>query len=255
MRVQSQQDFLSGMQPRPSFDRGLLIPIAVGVVSLLGLVWIFSASDLAETIFPPAAVPTATTTPSSVTPIETRTRSPFSLKTTTPEETSFTTTGTNPASYPGLPEETLPATSTLAVSTLDTETRPVPSATLTPDLGPPFPVGRYDDTDPGITYDRYWELLKNPGTANAYKGTIHSSYSIGSEVTFRFTGQRLYLGYQRGRNFGIVTVIIDSQSYSFHEQAFDLIWRSPQLSEGTHFVRIIHESGEAVNLDYIEVLD
>lgn len=243
------------MQPRPSFDRGLLIPIAVGFVSLLGLAWIFSASDLAETLLPPTAVPPATTTPFRVTPVETRTRSPFSLKTATPEETSFTTAGTNPASYPGPSEETLPSTSTLAVSTLATETRPIPSSTLTPDLGPPFPVGRYDNTDPGITYDRYWELLRNPGTANAYKGTIHFSDSMGSEASFLFTGQRLHLGYQRGRNFGIVTVIIDNQSYSFHEQAFDLIWRSPQLSDGTHFVRIIHESGEAVNLDYIEILD
>jgi hypothetical protein len=63
------------------------------------------------------------------------------------------------------------------------------------------------------------------------------------------------LGYQRGRNFGIVTVIIDDQPYRFHEQAFDLVWRSPELSTGDHFVRIIHESGESINLDYIEILD
>jgi len=39
------------------------------------------------------------------------------------------------------------------------------------------------------------------------------------------------------------------------EQAFDLVWRSPQLSPGDHFVRIIHESGESINFDYIEILD
>ena len=78
---------------------------------------------------------------------------------------------------------------------------------------------------------------------------------MGSEVSFRFTGQRFYLGYQRGRNFGIVTVVIDDQSYSFHEQAFDRIWRSPELTPATHTVRLIHESGESINLDYIEVLD
>jgi hypothetical protein len=78
---------------------------------------------------------------------------------------------------------------------------------------------------------------------------------MGSEASFRFTGGQFYIGYQRGRNFGTVTVMIDDQSYSFHEQAFDLFWRSPQLSPGTHFVRIIHESGESINLDYIQVLD
>jgi hypothetical protein len=108
--------------------------------------------------------------------------------------------------------------------------------------------------DPNIAYDRYWTVLKNPGTANAYKGTIHMSTGIGNEASFRFTGERFRLGYQRGTNFGTVTVIIDDQPYSFHEQAFDLLWRSPQLSPGDHFVRIIHESGESINLDYIEIL-
>jgi hypothetical protein len=95
----------------------------------------------------------------------------------------------------------------------------------------------------------------NTGTQFAYKGTLHVSDSIGNEASFRFAGQRFNFGYQRGRNFGIVTIIIDGQSYSFHEQAFDRVWRSPELSPGTHSVRIIHESGESINLDYIEVWD
>jgi hypothetical protein len=94
----------------------------------------------------------------------------------------------------------------------------------------------------------------NSGTANAYQGTLHISVGIGNEASFHFTGQQFRLGYQRGRNFGVVTVMIDDQPYSFHEQAFGNIWRSPQLSPGTHSVRIIHESGESINLDYIEVL-
>jgi hypothetical protein len=97
--------------------------------------------------------------------------------------------------------------------------------------------------------------LKNPGTANAYKGTLHASTGVGNEASFRFTGEGCRLGYQRGRNFGTVTVLIDDQSYSFHEQAFDLVWRSPKLTPGDHFVRIIHQSGETINLDYIEILD
>ena len=240
------------MQPRPSLDRSLLIPIAVGILSILGLVWIFLTSDLSEVLVPPTAIPTAISF--DATPDETDLRTPptpFTL------EERPSTTGTNPASYPGPPleTETRPATRIPATNTLVTETRPAPSSTPTPTPDQLLPVGKHDDTDPNIDYDRYWVALRNPGTANAYKGTLHLSTSIGSEISFHFIGQRFYVGYQRGRNFGIVTVLIDGQSYSSHEQAFDLIWRSPQLSAGAHSVRIIHENGESVNLDYIEILD
>jgi hypothetical protein len=139
---------------------------------------------------------------------------------------------------------------------LITETLPPPSATHTPDQLQLLRAGRrYDDTDPNIAYDQHWTALKNPTTENAYKGTLHASADVGSEASFRFTGERFRLGYQRGKSFGTVAVFIDDQPYSFHEQAFDLVWRSPELSPGDHFVRIIHESGEAINLDYIEILD
>jgi len=94
----------------------------------------------------------------------------------------------------------------------------------------------------------------NSGTKYAYKGTLHISESIGNELSFHFTGQQFNLGYQRGRSFGTVTVVIDEQPYSFHEQAFGNIWRSPELPPGIHSVRLIHESGQSVNLDYVEVV-
>ncbi len=231
------------MPSRSPFDHALLIPIAIGAVSILGIGWILSISDLSESLIPPTAIPTAI--PSNVSPVE-REILPSPLVT-------LTATQAGPGSYPGPLAETLPPTRILATETLITESPPTPSATPTPDQV--FRVGKYDDTDPNIAYDRFWAVLKNPGTANAYKGTLHISNGIGSEASFHFAGQRFYLGYQRGRNFGIVTVMIDGQPYSFHEQAFDLIWRSPQLSPGTHSVRIIHDSGESVNLDYIEILD
>ena len=234
------------MQPRPSFDRALLIPIAIGVVSILGIGWLFLTSDLRETLIPPTAVPTAI--PFDVSSLDTEIASFYPSQDETPPED--TATGTSPAAYPGPPAETLPSTSTLI-----TESLPTPSATHTPDQIQPLPAGKYDDMDPNIAYDRYWTVLKNPGTKNAYKGTLHASGDIGNEASFRFTGKGFLLGYQRGKNFGTVTVIIDDQPYSFHEEAFDLLWRSPQLSPGDHFVRIIHESGESINLDYIEILN
>jgi hypothetical protein len=233
------------MQPRPLFDRELLIPLAVGIVSILGLAWIFLTNYRRESPLPPTAEPTAI--PFDVTPI--RTRRPPSTPSATPtlEETPPTPTGTSPDVYPGPPAETLPSASTLI-----TESPSLPSATPTPE-GQSFPPGRYDDTHPNITYDRFWAFKINSGTKFAYKGTLHISDSIGNQLSFRFTGQRLSLGYQRGRSFGIVTVMIDDQTYSFHEQAFGNIWHSPELSPGTHFVRLIHEGGESINLDYIEI--
>ncbi len=234
------------MQPRPSFDRALLILIALGVVSILGIGWIFLTSDPGELLLPPTAIP------SSFSSLEAGTLTATQSPSTTPtqDEIPPTATGTSPDAYPEPPAETLPSTSTLIKESL-----PTPSATQTPYQFQPLPVGKYyDDTDPNIAYDRYWTVLKNPGTANAYKGTLHFSTSVGNEASFRFTGERFLLGYQRGKNFGTVTVIIDDQSYGFHEQAFDLVWLSPRLSRGDHFVRIIHESGESINLDYIEIL-
>jgi hypothetical protein len=232
------------MQPRPSFDRALLIPIAVGVISLLGIAWILLTSDLGTSLIPPTAVP------SSVSPLEVVTLTPTPRATRTRDKSPLTATETPPIAYPGPSDEILPST-----GTSNTESLPTPSATHTPDQIQLLPVGKYDDTDPNIAYDRFWTVLKNPGTKNAYKGTLHASGGIGNEASFRFTGEGFRLGYQRGKNFGIVTVIIDGQPYRFHEQAFDLLWRSPQLPPGDHFVRILHESGETINLDYIEILD
>ena len=231
------------MQPRPAFDRGLLIPIAVGLVSILGLGWIFLTNYRSESPLPPTVEPTAI--PFDLSPFKTRTQSPPSA-TPTLEETLPTATGTSPAAYPGPPAETLPSASTLI-----TESQATPPAQ---EEVQPLLAGKHDNTDPKIVYDRYWAFKMNSGTKYAYKGTLHISNSSGNEASFVFTGKRFYFGYQRGRSFGIVTVIIDDQSYSFHQQAFGNIWRSPELSPGTHSVRLIHDSGESINLDYIEVL-
>ena len=237
------------MRPRPSFDRELLIPIAVGVISILGVAWIFLTNYHSESPIPPTLETTAI--PFDFSSLEAGTLTPFPSATPALEETPPTTTGTSPVAYPGPPAETLPSVSTMIV-----ESPPALSATPAPGQAQPLQAGKiYDDTDPRVTYDRYWILLKNPGTKNAYKGTLHFSSSIGNEASFYFTGQRVYLGYQCGKNFGTVTIMIDDQTYSFHEEAFDLLWQSPQLVPGTHSVRIIHDSGESINLDYIEVLD
>jgi hypothetical protein len=203
---------------------------------------IFWTSVLGKTALPPTAIPSrvrlleATWTPSP---------------SATAAQDEISPTATSPDAYPGPPTETPPLTSTVV-----TETLPPPSATPTPDRIQPLQAGKkYDDTDPNIAYDPYWTALKNPSTVSSYKGTIHASSDTGSEASFRFTGKQLLLGYKRAKSFGTVTVIIDDQSYSFDEQDFELMWRSPQLPAGDHFVRIVHDSGESINLDYIVILN
>lgn len=233
------------MQPRPWFDRSLLIPIVVSAVSILGIIlglgWIFLTGDLGRSLLPSTAIPSSTSF------LEVRTPTPSPAAADPWDETPPTATDAPPAT------ETLPSTSTVTAEV--TESLPTPSATFTPAHFQLLPAGKYDDTDPNIDYGPYWTPLKNKGTANAYRGTLHVSTAIGNEASFRFTGERFRLGYQRGRNFGTVTVLIDGQPYRFHEQAFDLVWRSPELSPGDHLVQIIHDSGESINLDYIEILD
>jgi hypothetical protein len=233
------------MQPHPPFDRELLIPIATGLVAILGLGWIFLTNYRSESPVSPTVEPTAI--PFNVSPPKTGTLHPLPSATPPPEEILSTATGAGPDSYPGPPAQTLPPASTLI-----TKSPPSPSVTPTPDQ--PLPAGKFDDTDPRIDYDRFWTFEMNSGTAYAYKGTLHISTGIGNKVSFYCTGQRFHLGYQRGKNFGVVTVLIDDQSYTFHEQAFGNIWRSPQLSSGTHSVILIHESGESINLDYVEII-
>lgn len=233
------------MQPRPSFDRTVLMLLVIGVVSILGIGCLFLTSDLGHT-----PVISATAPPSGFSSVESSTLTPSPSAPPTHNEIRLTTTQHSPDSNPESATGTLPARSTFSGQSL-----PTSSTIDTPVQMQSLSAGQHDDTDPNIAYDPYWTALKNPGTRNAYKGTIHASTGIGNEASFRFTGTRFFLGYQRGRNFGTVTVIIDDQEYSFHEQAFDRVWRSPELSPGDHFVRIIHHSGESINVDYIVILD
>jgi hypothetical protein len=230
------------MQPHPPFNRPLLTIIAIGIVLILVIGGTLLTHGPGSSPFAPTASPSGSISPK----LGTLAISPPAGDR---DETISTATPTVPDASPISPAETLAPTSTL------TGTPMTPSLTPTPAGIQPLKGGKYDDTDPNIAYDPYWTPLKNASTAKSYKGTIHDSTNVGSEASFRFTGKGFRLGYKRGKSFGTVTVIIDDQPTSFNEQAFDLVWSSPQLSSGDHFVRIIHESGEAVNLDYIVILE
>src|SRR5215207_6679103 len=94
------------MQPRPSFDRALLIPIVIGVVSIFGIVWILLETDLDQFLILPTAVP------SSFSSREVGTLTPSPSLTPTRDEAPAAATGTSPVAYPGPSDETLSSTST-----------------------------------------------------------------------------------------------------------------------------------------------
>src|SRR6185503_6833051 len=83
------------MQPRPSFDRTILIAIAIGVVSILGIAWILLTSVLSQSFSAPTALPTG------FRPLVTGTQ------TATP---SATATGTSPIPSPSLTPTSTPVT-------------------------------------------------------------------------------------------------------------------------------------------------
>ena len=139
------------MQPRPPFNRALLIPIVIGVISIFGLGWILLTSDLGQILIPPTAIP------ASVHSLAVRTLTPFPWTTPVQDEATPTATETSATPSPEPPTETLPPTNT------STETLPPPSATPTPERIEPLTAGNYDDTDPNIAYDRYWTVLKDSG--------------------------------------------------------------------------------------------
>src|SRR5262245_10217045 len=106
------------MQPRPSFDRALLIPIAIGVVSILGIWWIVSDINLRGAFIPPTAISTAI--PFDGGSLETDIAAFYP----THEDIRPAATATSADADTGSLTETLPATSTLI-----TESPPTPSAT------------------------------------------------------------------------------------------------------------------------------
>src|SRR6266536_379824 len=111
------------MQPRPSFDRTFLIPIAIGVVSILGMGWIFLTRDLGKSRLPVTATPFSA--------------SPFKPWTLTPKaQTPSTAAETGPLAYPGPFAETLPSPSPSI-----TESPVTPSATPTPENIQPLLAG------------------------------------------------------------------------------------------------------------------
>jgi hypothetical protein len=244
------------MENKPSFDRSLLIPIGVGIFSLLGICIILVAGRLNSSGGAVEQVPTATsfqyafigTEPavSTVAVDESLTEAPVVL------ETPSVDFSTNP---PGTQfivfTDTPPSLITLApIGNTST-----PSKTPTSAFAAPFVGGTFDDVDSRFVYSGDWDRQSNVSGVRI-NGTLHVSRTLGNSVKFLFYGNELHVFFQAGPSLGTIRLILDNTSYVMPEaadptQAYE--WVLAATTINTHTVTITHESGGSVNFDGIIV--
>ena len=261
------------MDNKPSFDRGLLLPVGVGVFSLIGLCLILIVGRITALRGNVQEIPTATpfkyalvgTEPAITTvtfePTEfvptAATEAPITRF--TPTNSSLSTpillspVGTNALSKP--PITLLTATRTVATTPVGS-TSPVAN-TITPTRTPtsastaPLAANTYDDSDYHLIYTGTWTI--QPAVPGAYLNTLHVSNTLSNAVTFRFIGQELRVFFQAGPSLGTIRLNLDGTNYDMDEsnsttQTYE--WVLPSVTNGTHTVTITHLSGGSVNLDY-----
>jgi hypothetical protein len=241
------------MNDQPSFDRTMLIPIGVGVFSLIGICVILVAGRITALSGGVVEVPSAT--PFKYAMIGTE---PVVL-TTTLEGLEGASTSTISPDFPTIPPRNTPillATNTIApiVTIPSLVTTVVLSRTPTSASAPPFGAGTFDNTDYRMLYNGIWD--PQSGVSGAYQNTLQVSGSVGNSVFFRFIGQELRVFYQAAPSLGNISLSLDGTPYSTSQNSQNtqvVEWVLPSVPNGTHSVTITHASGGSVNLDYIIV--
>jgi hypothetical protein len=235
------------MNNQPSFDRGLFIPIGVGIFSLIGICIILVAGRI-------------TTLRGNVQEIPTATAFKYALVGTEPAITTVTleSTGLVPPAPTEAPAifitSTRPSISTPTRAQLVTVS-PGPS-TITPTRTPtsassaPLGAGRYDDVEGRLIYAGNWQVV----SGTDYLSTLHVSVAVGDSVTFQFIGQELYVFFQGGSSLGTITLNMDGTNYppkNEGDSTGSTQWVLPSVTNGVHTVTITHTNGGSVNLNYI----
>ena len=239
------------MDNQPSFDRGFLIPIVIGVFSVVGIVFVFLAGRY-----------NASRADISVTETETPFKyiflgtEPGISTEPSPDESATPTLADEP---PPFFTQEPPIVLTL-ITPLTTPGTPVPSAVVSPNAArtptsastPPLNPGTYDDIDFRLVYSGNWTNQTN--VSGAYQGTLHVSNTLtnpGNSVTFRYIGQEVRLFYQTGPSLGVVRILLDSTQSQLDQSDTPNEWVITAPLPGTHTVTITHLSGGSVNLDYV----
>jgi hypothetical protein len=245
----------NNMDKRLVFDRGLLVPVLVGVLSICGICGVLAALR-----FNPGrpAIPVEQTS----TPFQ------YLFIGTEPVLSTGTTEGTTdgeevPTSTPDFflpPTRTTPLASPGSLITLPaaTNTR-TPTSSPTSASTAPLSAGTYDDTHNRLIYSGDWEVQNNVAGANL--STLHVSSVLNTprnSVAFQFIGQEIHIFYQAGPSLGTMSLNIDNKVYEISENSTStdiLEWIIPPVTVGTHTVTITHLSGGSVNIDKIIVAE
>jgi hypothetical protein len=246
------------MDNQPSFDRGIFIPIGVGIFSLIGICVILVMGRLNATRATVEEIPSATAFKYSLIGTEpavsTLTSEGFEeedLTTSTPR----VPTSRPPATIIVLPTNTLSANVPIITLPALTSTH-TPTGTPTSAAAAPLGAGTYDDLHDRLVYSGNWTT--QPSVSGAYQNTLHVSETLGNSVTFRFIGQEVRVFFQAAPSLGTIRVTLDSTTYDMNESNSNTHiyeWVLPSVSSGTHTVTITHLSGGSVNLDYIIIPD
>lgn len=237
------------------FDRGLLVPVLVGVLSICGI-----CALLAALRFNPGrtSLPVEqTSTPFQYLFIGTE---PLSTGTVEENNTDGEALPTSTLDFLLIPTRTTPqasrTTSPGSLITLPaaTSTR-APTSSPTSASAAPLGAGTYDDTHNRFIYSGDWETQTNVSGANL--NTLHVSSVLNTprnSVTFQFIGQEIHIFYQAGPSLGTLSLNIDNKVYEISENntSTDIFeWVIPQVTVGTHTVTITHIAGGSVNIDKI----
>lgn len=237
------------MDKRLFTDRSLLIPIAIGIFSILGIIVILLSVYLDK---PQAVVSaTRTVTPFKYLLLATETGVPAPEAETTDPELELTGPEQTFTEEPEQEFPTFSAAGPPNFTTLTSNTLQSPAAIPATTAAALSISERYDDADSRLEYDGDW--VNETGVANAQQGTLSVSNTIGNDLVLTFVGQQIIIGYLGGSDLGSIVISIDDSEFQLH-QAVGKEWASPQLDNAEHFVIIIHESGDSVNLDYINIL-
>jgi hypothetical protein len=240
------------MNHQRNFDRELLIPLAVGGLSVMGIIVVLLLGRSLNT--PPPVTVTPSSTPfrfvylGTEPGIATLIVDGSELPPTEEPVDGFPTAG-------ALPTFTRPPLATPIILTQPNGTRTATAtrtraATATKTSS--APANTYDDTDSRLQYSGSWVLLT--GETGAYQETLHISNTTGNSVSFQFTGNEFHVFHDTSPTFGVVSIFIDDDALGITlNQAQSSGEWAHSLEVGTHRVEIRHTGGGSVNIDRIYI--
>ena len=231
------------------FDRGLLVPISLGIFSVFGICLVLILGRLYAAR--PSKTVEDTATPFQYIFLGTE---PAIVSLTPDEEGDGEATNT-PRARPTVTELSFSDSTTLEATVTESSLVVLVPSTTGSSTAPLNP-GTYDDNDSHLLYDGDWNVQS--GVSGVFHNTLHVSSTLNNSVAFRFIGQQIRLFYQSGSGLGTMQINLDGVPFELDQSGNGTTpgeWSSPVMINGTHTVEITHLNGGAINLDEIIVPD